>query len=417
MNALTPSAHALLSASGAHRWMRCPASLALEAGQPDTSSAFADEGTAAHELAAMALTQNLDADAFIGRIIPVGDRQFAVDDDMAGHVQVYLDEVRHRIGEGQLFIEQRVDYSRIVGQPDSFGTSDAVIVRGDEICVIDLKYGRGVKVDAEENEQLQLYALGALDAFGLAYDFTRVRMVIVQPRLGAISEWDCSVEDLCRFGDEAAAHARAAVACIGATPDNLGGNPGEKQCRFCKAKAHCPALQAQVEKTVVGDFDDLTTENVNRAVANLEMTFSLALGRKMAAVDLVDQWCKAVRARAESELLAGRRVDGFKLVEGRRGPRAWSDKASAEAQLKAMRLRVDEMYDLSLISPTTAEKLAKNGTIGPRQWPKLGDLIVQSGGKPSVAPESDKRPPLNPADDFADLTAITPADAAAHPFR
>jgi len=126
------------------------------------------------------------------------------------------------------------------------------------------------------------------------------------------------------------------------------------------------------------------------------------------SVDLIESWCKAIRAKAESELLAGNNVPGFKLVEGRRGARKWANEAEAETTLKTMRLKLEEMYDLKLISPTEAEKLHKSGAIGPRQWPKLQQIIVQSEGKPSVAPENDKRPALvvaPVASHFEDLTA------------
>jgi hypothetical protein len=405
------TAHARLSPSSAHRWMRCPASLALEATCPDSSSEFADEGTAAHELASMALTDKNDADAYIGRVIEVGERSFTVDDDMAGHVQTYLDQVRELADGGELFVEQRVDFSRVIGVEDSFGTSDAVIAKGDELIVVDLKYGRGVKVDAVENEQLMLYALGALESFGLAYDINTIDMWVAQPRLGHTDQWTIPVEELLAFGEKVKEGAACAVDFSPSDLLDFTGlvfAPGDKQCRFCRAKAICPALAREVASAIVGDFEDMTAKNVAVATDDLDKVFSQALGQRMALVDLVEQWCKAVRARAEAELLQGRRVDGFKLVEGRRGSRAWADKNAVEAMLKSMRLKQEEMYDFSLVSPTTAEKRLKDT---PRRWAKVAGLIVQAPGKPSVAPDSDKRSALSPADDFADLTAQQ------HPFR
>lgn len=383
------TAHAKFSASAAHRWLRCPASLALEAPYPESSSEFADEGTAAHELAQLCLTNRLDADAYIGRVIEVGERSFTVDDDMAGYIQSYVDAVRELADGHELLIEQRLNYAEAIGvaQDEGFGTADATIVRTDgELQVHDLKYGRGVRVDAERNEQLQLYALGAVNTFSLAYDFDRVRLFIHQPRLGHVSEWACTLEELQEFANYAATRVVAA-----------GTTPGEKQCRFCKAKAECPALAQQVADSVADDF-----AGIDEAVVELP---HLSLGEKMARVELIEGWCKSVRAKVEAELLAGNPVDGFKLVEGRRGPRQWSDAAEAEGALRAMRLKAEEMFDMKLISPTTAEKLVKAGAIGPRQWAKLGGLIRQSPGSPSVAPDSDKRPAINPADDFADLAA------------
>lgn len=374
----------------------------MEAGKPDTSSEFADEGTAAHDLAAMALTSGNDARAYLGRIIQVKDsgREFEVDEDMAANVQIYLDNVREYIQGGELMVEQRVDFSHVVNVPDQGGTSDAIIITadGDEIQVHDLKYGRGVRVDAEDNEQLRLYALGALNEYGMVGDFKRVRMVIHQPRLNHLSEAVCTIDEIEKFSTHAGERAYHSIQVLNSEkPEAIVHHlvPGEKQCQWCKAKADCPKLARHVEESVGADFEVMPTI-ADGALINNTVTIAPdeSLAIKMKAVDLIEDWCKAVRAEVERRLFDGVPVPGYKLVEGKRGNRAWSNAAEVETTMKSMRLKIEEMYDFKLISPTSAEKLAKAGTIGKRQWPRLQELITQSEGKPSVAPESDKRPAL-----------------------
>jgi hypothetical protein len=291
-----------------------------------------------------------------------------------------------------------------------------VILAGDELIVIDLKYGRGVHVDAEDNPQLQIYALAALREFDVVGDFETVRMVIHQPRLNSVSEWVQTVDALNAFGEQVTQ--RAAVvsqAQASAQGDNWHAMflaPGDKQCKFCSAKADCPAIRAEVLSVM---FAEPVPETPQELEAAAELVPAAAatdawLSACMAKADLIETWVKAIRGEVEARLLAGKAIAGFKLVQGKKGNRAWTSKDEAEAALKAMRIKHDQMYDYSVISPTSAEKLVKAEVIGPRQWPKLQALITQSDGKPSVAPESDKRPALQiaaVADEFTEETATS----------
>lgn len=415
--------HATLSASGAAGWMRCYGKLAMEKGKADRSSSYARWGTACHELAAWCLENNQDASSWAGRPIEVEEDNIEADEEMVSTAQTYVDIVR-ALG-GFLMVEQRVDFSRWIGVPNSFGTSDAIVVLEEqrEVCIVDLKSGRGVEVSAEENEQAQLYALGSLELVSLVADVEddwTVRLMIVQPRIGNVSEWPTTVGALKDFAAKAAIAARHAIHQYdGKAEPKL--NPGEKQCRFCKAKATCPALAAEVRELVsfgaatAEDFSDLTVDPTGIAgaidaavvTAGADGQQGDVLARAMAKVDLVKGWCKAVRAEVESRLVEGKPVEGFKLVQGRKGPRSWVSKDEAEVVLSSLRLKKDEMYDFSIISPTTAEKLFKAGTIGKRQWPKVQAIITQSEGKPSVAPASDKRPAITVAVSAEDFSVVT----------
>lgn len=389
--------HARLSPSSAVRWMTCPGSVVLADAYEDTGSTeFAAEGTAAHELTSWALTEGTDTVAYLGRKIQVEDFTFEVDREMADFVQVYVDNTR-AIG-GELFVEQRLSIEHLTGEEDAAGTSDAVIIVGTELVIRDLKYGRGVKVDAQDNHQLRIYALGALAEYELMYDIQTVRLCIDQPRLHHVSEDVMTVDELLEFGEKVTKCAQVVEIATEHKNNWFGKSyeylqPSEDACRWCPVKPDCPKLRDHVLTTVADDFVDVT-EPIKDQI-NVEREFdNTILGNLMAAIPLIEDWCKAVRGKAEGELFAGREVPGFKLVEGRRGHRAWADPQDAEEVLKSMRLKMDEMYDLKLISPTTAEKLHKAGRIGPRQWPRLQERITQPEGKPSVAPESDKRPAL-----------------------
>lgn len=420
---MAEAAHSNWSASGFEQRMLCPGSHVLQAGLPNSSSKYAAEGTAAHQVLTWALQETRPAAAYIGRVIEADSFTFEVDDDMARHVQTCVDYCTDAAGDdGVIFADIRVNYSTYLDVPESeaWGTADVIIARGDEIIVCDFKYGMGVEVSAEKNPQMSLYALGALQAYnGLAGDFTRVRMAISQPRIkSAPSEYDLSVDELEAWGRSTA---RSAVAsCISALSIGTGHvqfndtflRPGEKQCKFCRAKATCPALRAEVagiafdrQPASPDEFADMAPLSVGDAGVDADVEWVAAA---LTRVDLIEDWCKAIRAEAERRLLAGAPVPGFKLVQGKKGNRQWADAKEAEEVLKSMRVKESDMYDFKLISPTTADKLAKAGTIGPRQWPRLLPLIVQKDGAPHVAPVSDPRAALvvTPAvDDFADVTA------------
>jgi hypothetical protein len=387
--------------------MRCAGSVALEKDEPNTSSDFADEGTDAHELAAMVLTDTAhQAFAYEGRVLSKG---FTATKEMCEYVQKYVDTVLQYAEGNTLLGEQRVPISQVTGEDGAAGTSDAVIITadGEELQVHDLKYGLGVEVYAEENEQLMLYALGSLIEFGMMGDFKRVRMVIHQPRRQHLSEWDCTVDDLLAFAERVQESAGLAMGLLkGGSLAQIQqfSQPGEKQCKFCRAKATCPALARKVQDDLGNEFDDII--EAGRVESPVEGAPAEALSIHMQAVDLIEDWCRGVRAAVHAELLAGGEVPGYKLVQGRQGNREWTSEEEAEAAMKAMRLKLDQMYKMSIISPTDAEKLLAKDS--PRRWTTLQKLISRAEGKPSVAPVSDKRPAIvmRPASsDFDDLTA------------
>lgn len=442
-------AHAFLSPSGAPAWTRCEAKVHLEKGLPDRSGKDAAEGTAAHFLRAHCLNTGEDTAQHLGRQIalwshPESDSsgedflddlagtaslevvgEFPVTNEMADAVQRSVDVIRTIVSahpDAELHVEVPLDISAITGEDGAKGTSDTVILlaTAKTLIVDDYKHGRGVPVAAEDNEQLVIYAGAALNEFDLLGDWQHITMRISQPRINNDSEWTVTREHLLAMLDRISAQAQRIREGDETT---LQAVPGEKQCRFCKAKATCKALRDEVRDAVFcepaatpEEFEDLrkgvgavhTLESVLLCEKSQGHDATAWLSAAMGKVDLIESWCKAVRAETERRLLAGGDVPGYKLVEGRRGSRKWTDEQAAEEALKAMRVKHDQMYDYSVISPTSAEKLAKAEVIGPRQWPKLQALITQSDGKPSVAPASDKRPAvvITPtADEFDDMSA------------
>ena len=335
-----------------------------------------------HGFSAMCLEDGMDAYAYIG----AKDKEtgLTLDAKQAVDVQRYVDHVRDIVKAtgGELLIEQRLPIGWMTGEKGAAGTADAVIITPDELIVVDAKFGFKL-VEAEENKQLQMYAAAAFDEHKIAYDFKSVRIVIVQPRLNATPEWTTTPDALMKFAVEVSF---AAAYTLEHTEVYV---PSEKGCQWCRAKAICPAIKAKV----LSDFDEVVPDTAD----------SDDLARVMSNANLIESWIKAIRAEVEKRLLAGVAVIGYKLVQGKRGNRKWSNPDDAEALLKSMRVKHDQMYDYSLASPTSIEKLVKADEIGPRKWIKIQELITQSEGTPSVAPESDKRPPLSPTASLSDF--------------
>jgi hypothetical protein len=423
--------HALLSPSSSHRWIPCPGSVALSKDEPNPPSTYSDEGTAAHHVASETLTRGVQAQAFVGMMVglwdepehyekmfhpaPHGEKPrpsprvwYMVDSEMAGHVQTYVDKIREYAKGNEMFVEQNLSTASITGEEDAAGTSDCVILAGDELQVHDLKYGMGNRVDATDNSQLKIYALAALEAFGFMADFKRVRLVAHQTRLEHLTEWDCSVEELKAWSDNVVqrqAHAALTLYEQGIDADIVGGpffKAGD-HCKtgFCPSRASCPTLAAYVAETVGAGFDVIPEiEAATGVIKTLPVAtgFFEVLGTKLKAVDVIEDWCKAVRARVESVLIethndpAVSEALGYKLVQGRKGARSWVDELAAEAELKRMKLKEAEMYHKKLCSPTDIEKLLKKDS--PKKWDKVVPLYAQKEGGPSVVLLEDKRPAL-----------------------
>lgn len=378
--------HALLSPSAAHRWMNCTAAPLLEKDVEDKGSTFAEEGTLAHAYCAKKLKE------FLGLSVDEEKAEIAQLDEQyhSGEMDEYTDTyktivlekfnaARAKTKDAQLLVEVKLDFSHYV--PDAFGTSDAIIIADGVMEVIDFKYGKGVKVSAVENPQMMIYALGAWDLFNFEYDIRKVRMTIVQPRIDNLSEFELDAADLINWAvDELQPKANEAYAGGKQKPGNW--------CQFCKVKANCKALSSMCIEAQQANPDPrkISKEVMESTILPLLPTFKT--------------WLTGVEEYSLEQALSGVQYQGFKIVEGRSIRKITNPTAVMELLDKEGFAKEAYIKPTELRSITDLEKL-----IGKKRFGAIcAEYINKPQGKPTLVPESDKRPAFNQAaDDFKDI--------------
>lgn len=383
--------HAFLSASGAPAWSRCEAKVWREKDLPDETSVFAAEGTLAHKLLDSAIKWGRPASFFKG-----------YPDDMCEHIQGVIDYIEAQEFD-QVFAEQRLDISFITGEEGACGTADVVGIKGDTITVIDLKYGMGVKVEAEGNEQLAIYGAAALREFDLVGDITKIKLVICQPRLYSTTECLLTIGQLSEMIDALTTKAKRILTAKGGDT-HLRAVPGDKQCQFCTVRDDCPERNGLALTTVVNDVVDLEKkeeflDNVADAVVKISTKDDRHLATCMEAVNLIESWCAGVRREVEKRLQNDNFSDHrWKLVQGRSGHRKIVNETDLISLAKDHGIDSNTLYEAKLASVPELEKAHKKAH--PVFWAKVEALLTRPDGKPVVVPAGDKRPALNLALDF-----------------
>lgn len=372
--------HAVLSASGAHRWLECTPSARLEMKFPNKSSEYAEEGTVAHELAeisALYATNQITAEEYNERFFEIKKSKWYTEEmleccgDYAKLVKEKWSDLRKKTGNAVALIEAKINFDKWV--PMGFGTADCIILSDGYIEVVDFKYGRGKRVDAFQNPQMRLYTLGAYNTFGLVYDVEHITMTIFQPRISnGVTSDEITIDGLLDWAESYVAP-RAKLAYAGKGQFN----PSEETCKFCKAKATCRARAEENLKLYDDGFDArlLTVQEAGELLAK--------------AAD-IEAWLSDLKAYVESELLDDVEVPGWKLVAGRSIRRFSDEKAVAEAMLAAgydpaVLYKPPELITLSQMEKDFGKKAVEK---------TIGHLIVKPAGKPTLAPESDKRPAI-----------------------
>lgn len=386
---IIPGTHALLSPSKAKQWLACPPSARLSAKFSERfgeqSSEYAAEGTKAHAVAELKLRLELgeiNKFSYDAQRKTLGD----IPSDMDRYTDTYVDVVLERYyackkvcPDARLFVEQKLDMSPWI--PGCFGTADACVVSDTILEVLDLKYGKGVPVDAVDNPQARCYGLGAVHEFGDLYGFTHIRNTIVQPRLDSITEEVLTREQLLAWGAFVKPIADLAYKGVG------GFSPGEN-CRFCAAKAVCKARAFQSFDLLSACLDspDVLPDEVIPGILKV--------------ADTCEQWIKDVRAYALNQAMLGQEWPGYKLVKGKRPSRAFRNDEEAEEQLIRAGYTPEQYKVTRMKTVAEIEKL-----MGKRAFDAMmGGLVIQGDGKLTLVPEDDKRVEYESADAaFADM--------------
>lgn len=374
LNNHTDRAHALLSASSAHRWLECPASAVASKAYPDQDTEFTREGTLAHEVAEFtartAIEHTLDA-------------QFKVKEGLTIEMLDCADEYRDYILEQRktadavVLLEQRVDFSPWV--PDGFGTADCIIIQDDTMDVIDYKYGQGVPVSAVDNPQAKLYGLGALNDYGFAFNVQKVRLHIFQPRINNISVDELTVADLMTWAEKTVKPIAEKAA------KGKGGYKAGAHCQFCQHAGKCRTLTKTCTEYV-------ETHDLRVAVPVLAPH---EVAEVLTMQPLIELWLKRIKSQAMDTLLSGGEIPGYKMVEGKLGNRKWTADFQVLEALKAAGFSQEDVTETKLLSPAAMDK-----AIGKKKVTELlQQFIDRAPGAPTLAPASDKRPAYNRLDE------------------
>lgn len=365
---MPPNKHAVLSASSSHRWLNCNPSARLEQEFADHETEAAAEGTAAHALCEHKLRKALKMRSKKPISKYDSDEMDAYTDGYVEFVLEQLNEAKQNCSDPLVLIEQKLDFSCYV--PDGFGTGDCLIVADRLLHIIDFKYGQGVLVDAVENPQMMLYALGALCIFDYLYNITDVSMTIYQPRRENVSTWTLSVSELMNWAENTL-KPKAELAYRG---------EGEYQpgvwCQFCKAAVKCRARAEAKLQLAKYEF------------AQPPLLTDAEIGDILGKLDDLTKWANEIIAYAQDAAVNhGREWPGYKLVESRTNRKYTDEDAVIEAAHSA---GYTDIFKKSLISITEMEKLMGKKTFAEI----LGDLVIKPQGKPTLVPASDRRPAI-----------------------